>query len=124
MSLNQLAELAVILQALILAVGIIFAVVPWLQAQKARHLATIEIVFEGFHNAEAYRERQAILARGPVAVKDISQDEQFKLMGTSDYFQRIGFLVNHRFISGRYVLQMYSGTIVSIWECVRPFVEL
>lgn len=121
-SLTDVASIATIFESVVVATGIAFAVVQLRELRRARNLETIKLVFEGFHDRGAYAERDAILERGPVVPEEASSEERLLYMWTADYFQRLGFLSDQGFVSRDYINRMYSGTIISIWDCLEPFV--
>jgi hypothetical protein len=121
--LTNAAQVASLVQATVVIIGVGFAMTQIRLIQRARHLETIKMVFEGFHDREGYVERQRILAAGRVDVDSLTPEAFLTCMRTADYFQRIGFLTNHGFISRKYVIGMYSGTTISCWRCLQPFVR-
>jgi hypothetical protein len=118
-----IATIATVVQTVVVVFGIGFAIVQLRQVRSARNLDTIQTVFEGFATTQAYKERWSILTAGTVRVDETDEEHFLLCMRTSDYFQRVGFLASHGFVDVAYVLRMYSGTILSLWQCLRPFVE-
>jgi hypothetical protein len=121
LSLSDLSDIGALVQSAVVVLGVVFAVFQLRQIEKARHLETIKMVFEGFDDRAAYADRQRILDVGQVHVPSMTHEDFLTFMRTADYFQRMAFLSKRGFLSRRYILEMYSGTVVSMWQCLGPF---
>lgn len=108
---------------LALLVGLPAALWQLVELTRTRNLQGILDTFSDFHERDAYRDRDAILARGPVEPEELDQSDYELYMRTADFFQRLGFLSRRGFISKKYVLDMYSGTVLAMWSCLCPFVQ-
>ena len=121
--LNELADAATIIQAVIIVLGILFAVVQLRQVSMARNLETMKILFDGFDELSSYAQRKAILDTGPVDLATASEQDLLLYAQQADLFHSLGFYSRNRFVSRRYLLELYSGGIISMWQCLEPFVQ-
>jgi hypothetical protein len=77
---------------------------------------------DSLSSPEGYAERYAILDRGKVDPVELSRGDHLLYLRVCDQFQRISFLARQEFMSGDYLIRMFSATLVSLWECVEEFV--
>jgi 8-oxo-dGTP pyrophosphatase MutT (NUDIX family) len=112
------------IQTTVILAGSIVAIFQIRQATAVRRLAALQEIFREFHEKDAYITRNMIL-RGSLSTSGAEADDEafFTLMSYSDFFQRLGFLSRHRFLPRKHVLQMYSATIMSMWDALEPFIR-
>ncbi|MFD0689160.1 DUF4760 domain-containing protein [Actinomadura fibrosa] len=121
--LHELADAAAIIQAIAVILGILFAVVQLRQVSMARNLETMNTLFDGFDELSTYAERKAILDTGPVDPATASERDLLLYARHADFFHSLGFYSRNKFVSRRYLLELYSGGIISMWQCLEPFVQ-
>ncbi|TMR04730.1 hypothetical protein ETD83_08060 [Actinomadura soli] len=120
---DELAEAATIIQAVTVILGILFAIMQLRQVSLARNLETMKSLFDGFAELSSYAERKAILDTGPVEPQTASEQDLLLYARHADFFHSLGFHSRNKFVSRRYLLELYSGGIISMWQCLEPFVQ-
>lgn len=114
---------ATVVQTIVVVLGVRFAIISLRQGEASRNLEVIKGLIEGLSSPEGYAERYAILDRGKVDPASLSREDHLMYLRVCDQFQRISFLAGQDFMSGGYLIRMFSATLVSIWECVEDFVS-
>lgn len=112
---------ATVVQTLVVVLGIRFAVASLRQNETSRNLEAIKALLDGMSAPEGYAERYAILDRGTVRPEELSREDYLLYLRTCDQFQRVCFLARQEFMSGDYLVRMFSATLVSLWGCVEEF---
>lgn len=118
-----IGAVATIIQTVVVILGVRFAVTSLRQSEASRNLDVIKSLIEGLSSPQGYAERYAILDRGKVAPGELSREDYLLYLRTCDQFQRIGFLARQEFMSGDYLIRMFSATLVSLWTCMEDFVR-
>ena len=113
---------ATVVQTVVVLLGVRFAITSLRQNEASRNLEAIKALIDGLSSPEGYVERYAILDRGNVNPAELSREDQLLYMRVCDQFQRISFLARQEFMSGDYLIRMFSATLVSLWGCVEEFV--
>ena len=124
--LNNLANLAEILSAIIVLGGVAFAVIQIRQFRRQRlESASVELV-RSFQSADFNRAFTLLLdlPEGSSAseLRQRGADTETQAMILSTTFESIGVLVYNRILPLEIVEQLIGGTVVSFWEKLRGWV--
>ncbi|UTT62128.1 hypothetical protein [Microcella humidisoli] len=122
---DDVLDLAVQWSAVIQAGFVVFAIVfgfqQVLQGSRARELQALQGVFAGMldptHKASSQRVLGLQRHHSNWDAEDIQAAEQ-----EVELFQQLGFVVRHRLLRRRLILQMYSVLIINSWRALELFV--
>jgi hypothetical protein len=117
-----ISVVATVVQTIVVLLGVRFAIASLRQNEASRNLEVIKALIDGLSSPDGYAERYAILDRGKVNPAGLSREDHLLYLRVCDQFQRISFLARQEFMSGDYLIRMFSATMVSIWGCVEEFV--
>jgi hypothetical protein len=118
-----ISVVATVVQTIVVLLGVRFAITSLRQSEASRNLEVIKALIDSLSSPEGYAERYAILDRGKVNPAVLSREDHLLYLRVCDHFQRISFLARQEFMSGDYLIRMFSATLVSIWGCVEEFVN-
>jgi hypothetical protein len=118
-----ISVVATVIQTVTVLLGVRFAITSLRQNEASRNLDVIKALIDSLSSPEGYAERYAILDRGKVNPAGLSREDHLLYLRVCDQFQRISFLARQEFMSGDYLIRMFSATLVSIWGCVEEFVS-
>ncbi|PZS20252.1 MAG: hypothetical protein DLM57_01975 [Pseudonocardiales bacterium] len=102
--------------------AIIFTMRQLRQADRGKDFSSLLVLFEGVHGSEAYDVRKRVTALAGRPLSGLTAVEQNDARVTTDFFQRTGFLVRHKFVRKSTALDLYSGLIIEMWGYLETFV--
>lgn len=123
MTLDDAANIALIVQTGAIIGGLAFALTQLRQGRTTRNLETISLIFDGIHDRGSYEARRRLAEFADRDMASLGSEEHLDASTTTDLFQRLGFLASNGFIDKALVLSLYSGLIVEMWSVLEPFVQ-
>ena len=127
MSLNQVANIAEILGALLVVIGVFFALVEIRHLRQQRQETAAMEIMRAFQSPEFTRALRLVMdfERECSACRDesISKELQDAAMLVSTTLESIGLMVYQRIVLFGLVQQLMGGTIQASWRVLRPHTE-
>jgi len=127
MSLNQVANIAEILGALLVVIGVFFALVEIRHLRQQRQETAAMEIMRAFQSPEFTRALRLVMdfERECSACRDesISKELQDAAMLVSTTLESIGLMVYQRIVPFGLVQQLMGGTIQASWRVLNPHTE-
>lgn len=114
------ANIATLVQTAVVIAGVGFALSQLRQANQARELEALLRIFDRMRSDG----RRASIEHMLTLSADISEWDDADLeIAHSEHedFEQLGFLVRHRFLRERLIMEMYSLLIIDAWRALQPF---
>jgi len=127
MPLNQIANIAEIFGALLVVIGVLFAVVEIRHLRRQRQETAAMEIMRAFQSPDFTRALRLVMdfEQECSACRDesISQELQDAAMQVSTTLESIGLMVYQRIVPFGLVQQLMGGTIQASWRVLRPHTE-
>jgi len=127
MSLDQIANIAEIFGALLVVIGIFFAIVEIRHLRQQRQETAAMEIMRAFQSPKFTRALRLVMdfERECSACRDesISQELQDAAMLVSTTLESIGLMVYQRIVPFGLVQQLMGGTIQASWRVLNPHTE-
>ncbi len=128
MPLNQFANIAEIFSALLVVVGVLFALVELRHLRRQRQETAAMEIMRAFQSPEFTRALRLVMDLEPECSagddESISQELQDAAMLVSTTHESIGLMVYQRIVLFGLVQQLMGGTILASWRVLKPHTEL
>ena len=107
----------------VVAISAIFALRQLREIAKTRSVEVIDLLFRTFHTDQARKDRQYIYSAQVPSYETATEETREQVDRVIDLYERIAFIATHGLVDRNVILEMYSGTYLTVWNCVRRYVE-
>lgn len=117
---NLVVAVATLIQTAVVVAGVGFALRQIHQAKQARELESLVTIFDRMRPAERRASIEHMLTL-PADIGDWREADRHVANSEHQDFEQLGFLVRHRFLRERLIMEMYSLLIIDAWRALEPY---